>query len=64
MYLEGRFEDGEWDGGVDSKQKSGDRSAPAVLRPLEVWMELSEGRKTNQRLVRIHAYGILCRIAS
>ena len=34
MYLEGRFEDGEWDGGVDSKQKSGDRSAPAVLRPL------------------------------
>ena len=45
MYLEGKFEDG----GGDSKQKSEDRSAPAMLRPPEVWMELSEGRRTNQK---------------
>ena len=44
-YLEGKFEDG----GGDSKQKSEDRSTAALLRPPEVWMELSEGRRTNQK---------------
>ena len=39
---------------MDSKQKSGDRGVPAMLRPLEVWMELSEDRRTNQKLVRTH----------
>ena len=48
---------------VDSKQKLGDRRTPAVLRPLDVWMELSEGRRTNQKLVRIHTYTISCKIA-